>query len=60
MQSAGVYVIDPAVLATIIISILAYLYLMTKTSIRELSSILSARIVVQSSERSAEGNGTQK
>ena len=60
MQAAGVYVIDPAVLATIIISILAYLYLMTKTSIRELSSILSARIVVQSSERSAEGNGTQK
>lgn len=60
MQAAGVYVIDPLMLGTIIISVLAYLYFMIKTSVRELSSILSPHIVLLSSERNAEENGTEK
>lgn len=58
MQAAGVYVLDPAMLATIIISVLVYLYFMTKTSVRELSSILSSRIVISPSEHNAEENGS--
>lgn len=60
MQASGIYVIDPLMLATVIISVLAYLYFMTKTSVREFSSILSDKIVLLSSEHTAKENGTEK
>jgi hypothetical protein len=60
MQAAGVYVIDPVMLTTVIISVLAYLYFMIKASERELSSILSSKIVLLSLERIARENGTEK
>ena len=60
MQASGIYVIDPLMLATVIISVLAYLYFMTKTSVREFSSILSDKVVFLSSEHTAKENGTEK
>ncbi len=60
MQASGIYVIDPLMLATVIISVLAYLYFMTKTSVREFSSILSDKIVLLSSEHTAKENGAEK
>ena len=60
MQASGIYVIDPLMLATVIISVLAYLYFMTKTSVRELSSILSSVIDLLSSETAANENGVEK
>ena len=60
MQAAGVYVIDPLMLATVIISVLAYLYFMTKTSVREFSSILSDKVVFLSSEHTAKEKGAEK
>lgn len=60
MQASGIYVIDPLMLATVIISVLAYLYFMTKTSVREFSSILSDKIVFLSSEHTAKENGAEK
>ena len=60
MQASGIYVIDPLMLATVIISVLAYLYFMTKTSVREFSSILSDKIVLLSSEHTAKEKGAEK
>ena len=60
MQAAGVYVLDPVMLATVVISVLVYLYFMIKASERELSSILSSQIVFLSSVRIAKKNGTEK
>ena len=60
MQAAGVYVVDPVMLASLIISVLVYLYFMIKASERELASILSSKIVLLSSERTAKENGTEK
>ncbi len=60
MQAAGAYIIDPVMLAAVIISVLAYLYFMTKTSVRELLSILSAQIALLSSEAAAKENGAEK
>ena len=60
MQASGIYVIDPLMLATVIISVLAYLYFMTKTSVREFSSILSDKVVFLSSEHTAKENGAEK
>jgi len=60
MQAAGEYVVDPVMLATVIISVLVYLHFMIKASERELSSILSSKIVLLSSERTAKKNGTEK
>ena len=44
----------------LIISVLAYLYFMTKTSVRELSSILSSGIALLSSETAAKENGIEE
>ena len=60
MQASGIYVIDPLMLATVIISVLAYLYFMTKTSVREFSSILSDKVVFLSSEHTAKEKGAEK
>lgn len=60
MQAAGVYVVDPVMLASVIISVLVYLYFMIKTSEREFSSILSDKIVLMASEHTAKENGTEK
>lgn len=60
MQAAGVYVIDPLKFGALIISVLAYLYFMTKTSVRELSSILSSGIALLSSKTAAKEKGVEK
>ena len=60
MQTAGVYVIDPLKFGALIISVFAYLYFMTKTSVRELSNILSSVIDLLSSETAANENGVEK
>ena len=60
MQTAGVYVIDPLKFGALIISVFDYLYFMTKTSVRELSSILSSVIDLLSSETAANENGVEK
>ena len=60
MQAAGVYVVDPVMLASVIISVLVYLYFMVKASERELSSILSDKIVLLSSEHTAKEKGAEK
>lgn len=60
MQAAGVYVVDPVMLASVIISVSVYLYFMIKTSEREFSSILSDKIVLLSSEHTAKENGAEE
>ncbi len=59
MQVAGVYIIDPLMLGFVIVSVSTYLYLMTGISMKELSSILSSKIVLLSSKRGAEENGVE-
>lgn len=59
MPSGSVYVIDWVRLATVIISVFVYLYFITRTSMRELSNILSTRAAILSSEHNAEENGTE-
>ena len=60
MQASGIYVIDPLKFGALIISVFAYLYFMTKTSVRELSSILSSVIDLLSSETAAKENGIEE
>lgn len=57
MQIAGKYIINPTMLAAVIISVFVYLYFMTKVSIRELTSILSGMSGFSSSTKSTEKNG---
>jgi hypothetical protein len=59
MPSASVYVIDWVMLAAVLISVFVYLYFMAKTSMKELSSILSAKMVFLSTKHTAEENGTE-
>ena len=60
MQAAGVYVVDPLMLASVIISVSVYLYFMIKASEREFSSILSDKVVFLSSEHTAKEKGAEK
>jgi len=57
MQTAGKYIINPTMLAAVIISVFVYLYFMTKTSVRELTSILSDMPDSSSRIENTEKNG---
>ena len=60
MQASGVYIVDPLMLASVIISVSVYLYFMIKASEREFSSILSDKVVFLSSEHTAKEKGAEK
>ena len=57
MQAADIYIINPAMMAAVVISVVAYLYFMTRASVSELSNILYHGFDFSSCSDNAEKHG---